>query len=271
MAIADADVGADGLWSGGEGDPVEAGDAEGGFEKGIAGADGDLAGGGVGFDDVEGLAGGDIEAASLADGEVVDAGVFAEFFAGGVDDGAFGGGLGEALFLEVSGDEGGVVAIGDEADFLAVGFFGDGEAEGEGELADFGLDHGAEGEEGAGELGLGEAPEEVGLVFGGVGGAEELVAVEGGVEADLGVVAGGDFIGADAVGHFEELVELDEVIAEGAGDGCFAGDVIGDEGFDDVVLEGLFEVDDVEGDAEGLGDEAGVVDIVEGAAAAGGA
>ena len=66
----------------------------------------------------------------------------------------------------------------------------------------------------------------------------------------------------------EELVELEVVVAEGAGDGGAAGEVLGDEGADDLGLEAVLLVDEVVGDAEVLGDAAGVVDVVDGAAAA---
>ena len=66
----------------------------------------------------------------------------------------------------------------------------------------------------------------------------------------------------------EELVELEVVVAEGAGNGRAAGEVLGDEGADDLVFEAVLGVDEVVGDAEVLGDAAGVVDVVDGAAAA---
>ena len=186
-----------------------------------------------------------------------------------VDDFALGGTGVEALLPEIGVDEGGVVAVGDEADFLAVGLAGDGDAEAFGEIAHFGLRHRAEREEGAGELVLREAEEEIGLVLAVIDATAHLPAAAGGVEGDAGVVAGGDALGADAVGHVEKLVELDEVVAEGAGDGRAAGEVLVDEGLDDLALEALFEVDDVVGNAELLGDAAGVVDVVERAAASG--
>src|SRR5581483_5848673 len=82
------------------------------------------------------------------------------------------------------------------------------------------------------------------------------------------VVAGGDLVGADGARGGEELIELEVVVAEGAGDGCAAGEVLGDEGADDLGLEAVLCVDEIVGDAEVLGDAAGVVDIVNGAAAA---
>jgi hypothetical protein len=90
------------------------------------------------------------------------------------------------------------------------------------------------------------------------------------VAGDAGVVAGGDLCGADAGGHVDEGIELDEVVAEGAGDGGAAVEVVVDEGADDGLFKGVLKVDDVVGDADQLGDVAGVVDIVDGTAAAGG-
>ena len=101
-----------------------------------------------------------------------------------------------------------------------------------------------------------------------VGGAGEDPAVAGRVEVVARVVAGGDAVGADLAGGDEELVELEVVVAEGAGDGGAAGEVLGDEGLDDVGLEALLLVDEVVGDVELLGDAACVVDVVDGAAAA---
>ena len=148
------------------------------------------------------------------------------------------------------------------------GLLGHGQASFAGQCSDGGLLHLAEREEGVGELVLGQAEEEVGLVLGAVGGAAEDPAVADGIEVVAGVVAGGDLGGADLAGGEEELVELEVVVAEGAGDGGAAGEVLGDEGADDVGLEAGFLVDEVVGDVERAGDLAGVVDVVDGAAAA---
>ena len=76
-------------------------------------------------------------------------------------------------------------------------------------------------------------------------------------------------LGADAARGLEELVELEVVVAERAGDRRAAGEILVDEGADHILLEALLLVDDVVGNAEVLGDAAGVVDIIERAAAAG--
>ncbi len=192
----------------------------------------------------------------------------ADDFAGGGDEFAGGVGEGFALLVEVGAEEGVVVAAGDEADLLRVGLGGHVEAGFGGHDADGGLLHLAEREEGAGELVLGQAEEEVGLVLGLVGGAGEDPAAAGFVVVVAGVVAGGDAVGADLAGGDEELVELEVVVAEGAGDGGAAGEVLVDEGRDDLGLEAVLLVDEVVGDAELLGYAAGVVDVVDGAAAA---
>ena len=124
-------------------------------------------------EDVERVGRGEAEALALADGEALDAFVVADDFAGGGDE--FAGGVGErfVLLVEVGLEEGVVVAAGDEADLLRVGLGCDVEAGLCGHDADGWLLHLAEREEGAGELVLREAEEEVGLVLRVVGGAGE--------------------------------------------------------------------------------------------------
>jgi hypothetical protein len=84
-----------------------------------------------------------------------------------------------------------------------------------------------------------------------------------------GVVAGGDALGADGAGGLEQSIELEVVVAERAGNGRAAVQILVDKGADDILLEALLLVDDVIGNSEVLGDAAGVVDVIERAAAAG--
>ena len=114
-----------------------------------------------------------------------------------------------------------------------------------------------------GELLLGEAEEEISLVLGEVGGALEDPSCARRVVFVDRVVAGGDAVGADGAGGLKQLVELEVVVAERARDGRAPGEIFVDEGADDIVLEALLLVDDVIGDAQVLGDAAGVVDVVE--------
>jgi len=81
------------------------------------------------------------------------------------------------------------------------------------------------------------------------------------------VVTGSDAVGSDLTRRQEELVELQMVVTEGAGNRGSSVQVLVDEGTDDVRLEALLLIDDVVRDAELLGYGAGVVDVVEGAAA----
>ena len=115
---------------------------------------------------------------------------------------------------------------------------------------------------------LREAEEEVGLVLRLVGGAGEDPAPASFVVVVAGVVAGGDAVGADLAGGGEERVELEVVVAEGAGDGGASGEVLVDEGADYFGFEAVLLVDEVVGDVELLGYAACVVDVVDGAAAA---
>ena len=107
----------------------------------------------------------DAESLALADGEVMDACMAADDFARCRDELAGGVGHRFALLLEVGVDEPLIVAAGDEADLLRVGLVGRGDAVLGGDLADARLGVAAEREEGARELLLGEAEEEVGLVL----------------------------------------------------------------------------------------------------------
>ncbi len=268
VAMADLDADADGFGQFGDRDPVETvGEEVAGLEI-FVGAYRHLMGVGVDGEDVERVGAGDAEALALAYGEALDAFVMADDFAGGSDEFACGVGQVFTLFVEVGLEEGVVVAAGDEADLLRVGLLGDGEACVGGHLADGWLLHLAEGEDGAAELLLREAEEEVGLVFGLVFWPGKYPSLTGLVKAIAGVVPGGDTVGADLSGGGEELVELEVVVAESAGDGGSAGEVLADEGLDHIGFEALLLVDDVVGDVELLGDVAGVVDVVDGAAAA---
>lgn len=249
-------------------DPVEAIGGEIAGEEIFVGADRDFVRVRVNRKDVEGVGRAQAEALALPDGEAVDPLMMSDDFAGCGDEIA--GEIGHLffLFVEVSIEEGAVVAVGDEAYLLRVGLLGDVKALVFGDLADGGLLHLAEGEEGAGELGLREAEEEVGLVLRVVGRTGEDPALARFVEVVAGVVASGDAVGSDLAGGEEELIELEVVVAEGAGDGRASVEVLVDEGADDVGLEAILLVYDVVGDSELLGYGSGVVDVVEGATAA---
>jgi hypothetical protein len=66
-----------------------------------------------------------------------------------------------------------------------------------------------------------------------------------------------------------ELVKLQVVVAERAGNRGAAGEILRDKGPDDGFFETLLLVHDVVGDAEVLGHAARVIDVIQRAAAAG--
>ncbi len=82
------------------------------------------------------------------------------------------------------------------------------------------------------------------------------------------VVACRDLVGADLASGGEELIELEVIVAESAGNRRAAGEVLVDERTDDLGLEPVLRVDEVVGNAEVLGDAARVVYVVDGTAAA---
>ena len=175
--------------------------------------------------------------------------------------------LGDAALLQVGAQKRCVIAVGHEADLLAVALGGHRQVHGAGQFADFALGQLAERKHGAGKLLLGEAEQEVSLVLGIVHGAQQLVPAGGFVEVDARVVAGGHLARAHGLGHFQETVELDVVVAQRAGNGRAAGQVLFHERLYYLLLELLLEVHHVVGDADLLGDAAGVVNVVERAAA----
>ena len=260
-----ANLDLDAHWGGqnGDADPIEAAASQAASGQLGVGAYGDAVAGRIDIEHVERRGRTYAEALALADGEVEDAVVAAEEFAAGGDE--FPGGLRYlfALLFKIGGEELLVVAAGDEADLLRVGLLGQSQAVRTGDFADLGLGQAAQRKERARQLLLREAEEEVGLVLGEICGPLENPAPARGVELVDRVVAGGDAAGADGAGGEEQLVELEVVVAERAGNRRAAGQVFIDERPDHIALEALLLVDDVVGDAEVLGDSAGVVDIVQ--------
>ena len=269
MAVANLDLHAHGRGEGGNADPVEAIGAQFACGEFRIGAYSNAMACGVDLEDVERRGRGDLETLALAYGEAGDTIVMADDGAIGGDEFAGGLGHGLPLLFEIGSEELLVVAAGDEADLLRVRLFGESEAALAGHFADFGLGEAAKREEGVSELLLGEAEEEVSLVLGEIGRTLEDPAAALRVELVDGVVASGDAVGADGARGLEELIELEVIVAKRAGNGRAAGEVLADEGTDNILLEALFLIDDVVGDAEALGDTAGVIHIVQGTATAG--
>ena len=82
-------------------------------------------------------------------------------------------------------------------------------------------------------------------------------------------MAGGDLARAHGVRHLQKLVELDEVVAERAGNRRAPGQVLVDERPHHLLLEAVLEIHHVIRDADLPGHAARIVDVVERAAAAG--
>ena len=80
-------------------------------------------------------------------------------------------------------------------------------------------------------------------------------------------MAGSDALGADLARDHQQLIELQVIVAEAARDGRAPGKIFFNERADHVALETLFVIDHVIRDADLLGDAAGVVNVVERAAA----
>src|SRR5207253_8964694 len=215
--------------------------------------------------DVASRTSGDPEPPALTDREAMDAAVAAELASRRVDDDAGPERLGRGLPLDEAGD----VARRHEADLHAVRLLGDGEAERPRLGPDFLFGQLADGEEGPLEIPVGEREEEVGLVLGCVGRGPEMRAAALGVDADAGVVAGGEARRAELPRPPPEQPELDVLVAAGARVRRAAGEILGDERPHHLALEDVREVEHVVGEAEPLGDGAGVVEVLEGATAAG--
>jgi hypothetical protein len=80
-------------------------------------------------------------------------------------------------------------------------------------------------------------------------------------------MAGSYTLGADLARDHQKLIELEMIVAEAAGDGSAPGKILFHERADNLALETLLMIDYVIRNADVLGDAAGVVDIVERAAA----
>src|SRR5665213_1557902 len=198
------------------------------------------------------------------------AAVFAERPAVGVPDGSGIFGAAGSRLVQVCVDETGIVAVGHETDFVALGFLCDGQLEILREGADFGFGESAQPAQGPSRLRLGQAPEEICLVLRKIEGGAHLPAAGPGVLRNAGIVSGGDCRRAYRIREIEELIELDESVAERAGNRGPARKILVYERLDDALFKLPLQVDDVVGHSDMLGHAAGVVDVVEGTASAGG-
>ena len=81
-------------------------------------------------------------------------------------------------------------------------------------------------------------------------------------------MAGRQRIGAEFPGGRQQIAELDRAVARDAGDRRLAGQIAFGEAVDHRLAEARLVVEHVMRDAERLGDPAGIVDILAGAAGA---
>ncbi len=203
----------------------------------------------------------DAQALALAHGEAVHAAVLAEHLAGLVVHQHAG------LLAEPVGEELAGVAVRDEADVVAVRLLGHGQAALGRLRPDLGLGGVTEREQRVPQLLAGQRGQHVGLVLASVGAAPQLRAsVHNG---QPGVVAGADRVEAQGERLVQQRLELDPLVAAQARVGGAAGRVLGDEVLDHVLGEPLGEVPHVERDAEQVRGPAGVVGVLDGAAAPG--
>jgi hypothetical protein len=81
-------------------------------------------------------------------------------------------------------------------------------------------------------------------------------------------MAGGEHVRAEFARGLEQVAELDRAVAFDAGDRRLAGEIAVGEVLDHGLAEAGFVVEHVMRDADHLGDAAGVVDVLAGAARA---
>ncbi len=202
--------------------------------------------------DVEPFSCGDAELSSLSHGEEGDAVVLAHDLSAGHDDLSGFEDLGCMVLQKCA-----VVVVRDEADLLALGPLRSREVERPCLFAHFCFFHPAQWKEHVRELVLGQAVQEVALVFAGVGAFLQEKTVCCRIVFDTGIVAGGEKVETIFAGEGQKQMKLDEVVALDAGVRRAAVTVFGDEVFDNIPGKGLLYVDhamgNVEVAADGLG------------------
>ena len=102
--------------------------------------------------------------------------------------------------------------------------------------------------------------EEIALVALGIARAVKLGA--GGAGTKLDIVAGGERVRPELTRRRQQLMEFDLLVAHHTRDRRFSGNVAVGERLHDGRLETLLVIEDVVGDAEPIGDPAGIVDIL---------
>jgi hypothetical protein len=112
------------------------------------------------------------------------------------------------------------------------------------------------------QLPLCELKEIVGLFFPNVSSLKEEVTFIG-IRADAGIVSCSHSFDPEPPRILKESVELQESIAESAGNGCSALQITRDERADDGLLEVVLQIDQVVGKTESIRNPASVVHVLE--------
>ncbi len=211
---------------------------------------------------IERRARGDAEPAPLPDREMHDAPMGADDAAVEIDDIA-----GFDRIRPQPPDDVGVAPGRHEADVLAVVLVGDLEAEAARELAHLGLRSVAERKAQIVELVARGREQEIALVAIGVGGAEQRPRSVG-KTARGDIMAGGERRGAELARGLQKVAELDRAVALDAGHRRLAERVAVGEIVDHRFAEAVLVIQHVMRDADPLGDIAGIVDVLAGAAGA---
>ena len=155
----------------------------------------------------------------------------------------------------------GQLHLADEAQTLAVFLVGGGQSNLLGDAPDFGLFQFAHGEQGVGQLLGVDLTQEVALILIAIEPGQQLV-VALGIGVPTAIVSRGDGIRSQLLGSIAEQVKLDFAVAEDIGVGGAAGGVLRKHVLDDALPIRVRQIDDLEGDAQVLGDQQGVIGVV---------
>ena len=117
------------------------------------------------------------------------------------------------------------------------------------------------------QLFLGQAEEKIGLVLAGIRRPLQDPARSLRIVLIASVVAGSNLLRPNLPGGQQQLVELQVVVAQAAGNGRAPGEVFVDEGANHIALEALLVVHHVVGNRQHLRHPPGVVYVVDRAAA----
>ena len=173
---------------------------------------------------------------------------------------------GRTLRAAVALDKAGVVAVRNKADILAVVLLGIPKTALRGDLTGLVLILVAERELNVSQLLLRQNIEHITLILGRVERLQKEVAAPLRIIFCPSVVAGCQNIAAQFLHLGEEMLKLEAAVALDAGIGCAAVKILIDKRLDDFLCKKILIVDDMIRDADLLGDAAGVLRVLKGAA-----